>query len=75
MDSTLNCSNIELMDSETVSVRENLFEQRSANITSLEPNHEYCIAIRARTSEGDSKFSTSIKLSCKIFPQEVLFMY
>ena len=67
LNTTLNCSNLEFVDSETVSVRENLFEQSSANITGLEPNHEYCIAIRVRTSGGDSKFSSSIKLSCKMF--------
>ena len=66
---TLNCSNLEFVDSETVSVRENLFEQSSANITGLEPNHEYCIAIRVRTNGGDSLFSNSTKLPCKIFPQ------
>ena len=57
LDSTLNCSNMELVEGEAVSVRENLFEQSSANITGLEPNHEYCIAIRVRTSGGDSIFS------------------
>ena len=66
LNTTLNCSNLEFVDSETVSVRENLFEQSSSNITSLEPNHEYCIAIQVRTSGGDSGFSSSIKLSCKI---------
>ena len=69
LDSTLNCSNMELVDGEAVSVRENLFEQSSANITGLEPNREYCIAIRVRTSGGDSIFSNSTKLSCIMFPQ------
>ena len=67
LNTTLNCSNLEFVDSKTVSVRENLFEQSSVNITGLEPNHQYCIAIRVRTSRGDSKFSSSIKLSCKMF--------
>jgi hypothetical protein len=67
LDATLNCSNTDFMDSETVFVRENLFEQSSANIIGLEPNHEYCITIRVNTSGGDSRFSNSTKLSCKMF--------
>ncbi|MCG8623473.1 MAG: fibronectin type III domain-containing protein, partial [Proteobacteria bacterium] len=67
LNTTLNCSNLEFVDSEKVSVRENLFEQSSANITGLEPNHEYCIAIRVRTNGGESGFSSSIKLLCKKF--------
>ena len=64
-DSTLmDCSNLEFVDSETFFVRENLFEQSSANITGLEANREYCVAIRVSTSGGDSGFSNSIKLSC-----------
>ena len=69
LDSTLDCSNTEFMDSETVFVRENLFEQSSANISGLEPNREYCIAIQVRTSGGESGFSSSIKLSCKTCPK------
>ena len=67
LDTTPNCSNTEFVDSETIFVRENLFEQSSANITGLELNREYCIAIRVRTSGGDSRFSSSIRLSCKMF--------
>ena len=69
LDSTLACSNMEFIDSEMIFVRENLFEQSSATITSLEPNHEYCFAIRVNTSGGGSGFSNSIKLLCKMFPQ------
>ena len=54
-------------DSDVMLVRENLFEQRTANITGLEPSTEYCIAIQVRTSAGESGFSNSIKLSCKIY--------
>ena len=72
-DSTLDCSNLEFVDNETVMfIRENLFEQSSANITGLEPSREYCIAIQASTSGGNSGFSNSIKLSCKIFSVEVI---
>lgn len=53
-------------DSDIAFVRENLFEQRTANITGLEPSTEYCIAIQVSTSAGESGFSNSIKLSCKI---------
>ena len=67
LNSTLNCSNLEFVDSEKVSVRENLIEQSSANITGLEPNREYCIAIQVRTNGGESEFSSSIKLLCKKF--------
>lgn len=67
LDVPLDCSNMEFMDSETVFVRENLFEQSSANITDLKPNHEYCVAIRVSTSGGDSRYSNSLKLSRKTF--------
>ena len=69
LDSTLECSDMELVDSEAIFVRENLFEQNSANVTGLEPNHEYCIAIQVWTSGGQSGFSSSIKLSCKTYPK------
>ena len=71
LDSTLACSNMEFVNSETIFVRKNLFEQSSGNITGLVPNREYCVAIRVSTSGGDSGFSNSIKLSCKtkVFPQ------
>ena len=44
------CSNHNFMDREIVLVRENLFEQNTANITGLEPNHEYCVACLLYTS-------------------------
>ena len=66
MDSTSDCSSYDFMDSETVHMRENLFEQSTANITGLEPNQEYCIAIKVSTSGGESGFSNAIKLSCKL---------
>ena len=75
LDSTLDCSNLEFVDSGTIYVRENLFEQSSANITDLEPNREYCVAIRVSTIGGDSGFSSSIKLSCKMFPQLLMFVH
>ena len=34
------CSHYNFMDREIVLVRENLFEQNTANITGLEPNHD-----------------------------------
>ena len=74
LNTTLNCSNSEFVDSETVSVRDNLFEQNSANITGLEPNREYCIALQVRTSGGESGFSSSIKLSCKMFHKLLLII-
>ena len=67
LNTTLNCSNLEFVDSGILFVRENLLEQNSANITGLEPSREYCIAIQVRTSGGESGFSSSIKLSCKKF--------
>jgi hypothetical protein len=67
MDSTSECSSYDFMDSETVYMMENLFEQSTANITGLEPNREYCIAIQVSTSGGESGFSNAIKLSCKLF--------
>ena len=67
MDSTsLDCSSYSFMDSETVHMMENLFEQRTANITGLEPNREYCIAIQVSTNGGESGFSNAIKLPCKL---------
>ena len=52
--------------SETVYVMENLFERGTANITGLEPNWEYCIAIQVSTTGGESGFSNAIKLPCKV---------
>ena len=52
-------------DSEVALVRENLFEQDTANITGLEPSTEYCIAIQVRTTAGESGFSNFIKLPRK----------
>ena len=66
MDSTSDCSSYDYMDSETILMRENLFEQSTANITGLEPTHEYCIAIQVSTSGGESGFSNAIKLPCKL---------
>ena len=66
MDSTLECSSYDFMDSQAVHMMENLFEQSTANITGLEPNLEYCIAIQVSTSGGESGFSNAIKLPCEL---------
>ena len=66
IDSAMNCSSYNFTDSETVLIRENLLQQSTANITGLEPNQEYCIAIQFRTSEGESGFSNAIKIPCKM---------
>ena len=66
IDSATNCSSYNFTDSETVLIRENLLQQSTANITGLEPNQEYCIAIQFRTSEGESGFSNAIKIPCKM---------
>jgi hypothetical protein len=68
MDSTSECSSYDFMDSETVLnyMMENHFEQSTANITGLEPNREYCIAIQVGTSGGESGFSNAIKLPCEL---------
>ena len=66
IDSALNCSSYEFMDSMTILIRENIYEQSTANITGLEPNLEYCIAIQVGTSGGESGFSNAIKLPCKL---------
>ena len=58
------CFNLSFTESNVVSVRDNLFEQATANITGLEPNHEYCVAIQASTSGGDSGFSNRVNLPC-----------
>ena len=65
IDSALDCSNYDFMDSATLLIRENLIEQSTANITGLEPNLEYCIAIQVDTSGGESGFRNAIKLPCK----------
>ena len=62
------CSNYNFTDREKVLVRGNLFEQNTANITGLEPNREYCVAIQVSTSGGESGFSSSVKLPCKLYP-------
>ena len=65
VDSALNCSSYDFIDSVTILIRENIYEQSAANITGLEPNREYCIAIQVNTSGGESGFSNPIKLPCK----------
>ena len=60
------CFDHNFTDSDAVLVRENLFEQQSANITGLEPNYEYCVAIQVKTSGGDSGFSNIVKLPRKL---------
>ena len=60
------CAYHNTSNSEIAFVRENLFEQRTANITGLEPNSKYCVAIQVKTSTGESGFSNSIQLPCKI---------
>ena len=72
MDSTSECSSYDFMGSETIYVMENLFEQSTANITGLEPNREYCIAIRVSTSGGESGFSNDIKLPRKLINHAIL---
>ena len=66
IDSALNCSDYDFMHSATTVIRENLFEQSTANITGLEPNREYCIAIQVNTNGGESGFSNAIKLPRKL---------
>ena len=66
VDSALNCSTYDFMDSETTLVTENIFEKSTANITGLELNREYCIAIQVSTSGGESGFSNTVKLPCKL---------
>ena len=55
------------MKSEVIHVRGNLFDQNTTNITGLEPNREYCVAIQVSTNGGDSGFSNIVKLPCKLF--------
>ena len=63
---TSSCTSFGPMDdSQIVHIEENLFEQTTANITGLVPNHEYCVAIQVSTSAGDSGFSNILKLPCK----------
>ena len=66
IDSALNCSTYDFLDSESILMTENLFEKSTANITGLEPNREYCIAIQISTNGGESGFSNAVKLPCKL---------
>ena len=59
------CSSYNFTNSNVVLVLEDLYEQRTANITSLEANREYCVAIQVSTSGGESGLSNTAKLSCK----------
>ena len=58
------CNNFNSMDSEAVYVTENLFEQSTAIVSGLEPNREYCVAIKVSTSGGESGFSNSVLIPC-----------
>ena len=75
MDSTSECSSYDFIERETIHVMENLFEQRTANITGLEPNREYCIAIQVSTSGGESGFSNAIKLPRKLIMLSYSFSF
>ena len=54
------CTDFFTMDAELIQMRENLFDQSTAIITGLQPNHEYCVAIKVATSGGESGFSNSV---------------
>ena len=59
------CTSFDPLDSRVVHIKENLFEQTTANITGLVPKNEYCVAIQVSTSAGDSGFSNILKLPRK----------
>ena len=59
------CASFSPMFGEAIFVTENLFEQSSAVISNLEPNREYCVAIKVSTSGGESGFSNSLQIPRK----------
>ena len=54
------CADFYYMDAELIQMRENLFDQSTTVITGLQPNQEYCVAIKVATSGGESGFSSSL---------------
>ena len=58
------CTTFFSMDAEIVQMKENLFDQRTAVITGLQPNREYCVSIKVATSGGESGFSNSLQIPC-----------
>ena len=61
------CFGYDFTESGVIRVRGNLFEQNTTNITGLEPNREYCVAIQVSTNGGDSGFSNIVNLPCKLY--------
>ena len=59
------CADFYSMDAELVQMRQNLFNQSTAIITGLQPNQEYCVAIKVATSGGESGFSSSLLIPGK----------
>ena len=58
------CRDFFSLDAELMQMREDLFDQHMAIINGLQPNQEYCIAIKVATSGGESEFSNSIQIPC-----------
>ena len=58
------CTDFYSMDAELIQMRENLFDQSTAIITGLQPNQEYCVAVKVATSGGESGFSNSLRMPC-----------
>ena len=54
------CTDFYSIDAELIQMREDLFNQSTAIITGLQPNQEYCVAIKVATSGGESGFSSSL---------------
>ena len=59
-------------DSAVLYITENLFEQSTAIIGGLEPDKEYCVAIKISTIGGESGFSNSLIIPCEFLFIKIL---
>lgn len=72
------CTDFYSMDSELIQMRENLYDQSTAVITGLQPNQEYCVAMKVATSGGESGFSSSLLIpgtSCAFIIRKAIDQY
>lgn len=60
------CSSFNPADSRSSHIKENLFEQTTANVNGLIANTQYCVFIQVSTIGGESGFSKPLELPCKL---------
>lgn len=62
----IGCSYFNPTDTRAIHIKENLFEQTTANVNNLVANNQYCVVIQVSTVGGESGFSKPLELPCKL---------